>query len=92
MVIVPFLIFSTIFGIHSGAVLNWKRGGKAVLNWKRGGRTVMNWKRGGRTLMNWKRGGGVVMNWKRKYIFKINCIMRESLLYEREINLIKYLK
>ena len=59
MVIVSFLIFSTIFGIRSGAVLNWKRGGKAVLDWKRGGGTVMNWKRGGGTVMNWKRGGEI---------------------------------
>jgi len=57
MVIMPFLIFSTIFCILSGAVLNWKRGGKAGLNWKRCGGTIMNRKRGGGMIMNnlfWK--------------------------------------
>jgi len=88
MVIVPFLIFSTIFGIHSGVILNWKRSEKEVLNWKRCGGTIMNWKRG---------GGKLEERWRSDYelkeiILKINCIMRECLLYDREINLIKYLK
>ena len=73
------IFFSIIFGLHSGAVLNWNRAGKAVLDWKRCGETVMNWKRGGGAVMNWKRGGGVIMNWKIWFIFKITYIKKGSL-------------
>ena len=84
-----FLIFSTIFGILSEAILNWKRGGKSVLNWKRLGGTIMNWKRGGGAVMNWRE----VEEWL--WIERNNLfwkLIRECLLYVREINLIKYLK